>query len=615
MGIGRRNVRLAVAGMALVAVGCPVWAGATSKDKAKEEVVSPQIVRVSYVEGDVRVSRGKDAAKQTGAEWEKAVSGLPLETGFLLVTGKGRAEVEFEDASTAYLGEDSSLVLTELSAVDGVPTTRLGLISGTMTIDVKLMAPKEVFSVQTLSDDVMAGYPGRTFLRINGYLDSMALTPQETATVRLGAMGIPLRQEQTVVFRKGRRLYGAAVEGLESEAAWDVWVHGRVSARETQMAEAMKASGLTEPVPGLAEMNGQGTFFACEPYGTCWEPTGGWSKEDAGAQGGEEAATRVTQSQWTGQGGLAAAVWRPGIGRWMQAGQIVGPNQILEDDDVFPCSPFRTRTLYQRDASGKYRVLRRYSVWDGRPYPYEWAVCHTGSWIHRGHRYAWVAGTHRHHHCPVRWVKMGGKVGYVPIHPRDVAGKAPLNLKFGMFTPVDRKGSAVERVGYNANDGVKVLREAPKEFRTAVYEPLGQVAAPRMEARPLRETMVAGKDGERVRPAGVVISLDRRTQNLMVSRTVVEGGRTTMVTAPLGSARAGGGGGTGWSGGGMTASRAGASGGGMSSAARGGSSGGGGGFSGGGGASRGSSGGGGMSSSAGASGGGGAASSGGGSHK
>jgi hypothetical protein len=38
------------------------------------------------------------------------------------------------------------------------------------------------------------------------------------------------------------------------------------------MADVMKAAGLTSPLPGLAGMKGQGTFFACAPYGTCWEP-------------------------------------------------------------------------------------------------------------------------------------------------------------------------------------------------------------------------------------------------------------------------------------------------------------------------------------------------------
>jgi hypothetical protein len=28
--------------------------------------------------------------------------------------------------------------------------------------------------------------------------------------------------------------------------------------------------------------------------------------------------------------------------------------------------------------------------------------------MYRRHRYMWVAGTHKHHRCPVHWVKYGG---------------------------------------------------------------------------------------------------------------------------------------------------------------------------------------------------------------
>ncbi len=57
-----------------------------------------QIVRLSLVEGDVRVSRGKEGEHVTGDEWEQAAVNLPIQTGFSLVTGKGRAAIELEDA-------------------------------------------------------------------------------------------------------------------------------------------------------------------------------------------------------------------------------------------------------------------------------------------------------------------------------------------------------------------------------------------------------------------------------------------------------------------------------------------------------------------------------------
>lgn len=45
------------------------------------DATDPQIVRIRYAEGDVRVSR-----RTRGATWETAITGLPLETGFSIVS-------------------------------------------------------------------------------------------------------------------------------------------------------------------------------------------------------------------------------------------------------------------------------------------------------------------------------------------------------------------------------------------------------------------------------------------------------------------------------------------------------------------------------------------------
>ena len=136
----------------------------------------------------------------------------------------------------------------------------------------------------------------------------------------------------------------------------------------------------------------------------------GWRRR---LQSDEEEAEAQTS------GGVAPAVW-------------------VEDEDVFPCSPYGVEDLMGQDpVTGAVTVLDSQVVWgddgfDGYGYggyEYDWAVCHLGSWIYRQHRYVWVAGRHHHHHSPVRWVKANGKRGYVPIHPRDVAGKEPRNLQ------------------------------------------------------------------------------------------------------------------------------------------------------------------------------------------
>jgi hypothetical protein len=156
--------------------------------------------------------------------------------------------------------------------------------------------------------------------------------------------------------------------------------------------------------------------------------------------------------------------------------------------------------LIARDPlTGKDTVLRT----DLDPYasPYDWAVCHAGFWIHREHRYVWVAGTRRHHHCPVRWVKYGGSKGFVPLHPHDVAGKTPLNLKHGIFQTTGRKGESVEHVAFNPGKPVKLLDTSPKEFLKPYFPPLQHAETPRLEAHLVKDGFIAGKEGT-ARPTG-----------------------------------------------------------------------------------------------------------------
>jgi hypothetical protein len=108
-----------------------------------------QIVRLSYVEGDVRIARGEQNEKVTGATWEKAVSDLPLETGFSLATGAGRAEIELEDASTLYLGENSVLTFNDLHTTGGVPYSQVALLTGTATLHVRPYMAGEQFVLKT----------------------------------------------------------------------------------------------------------------------------------------------------------------------------------------------------------------------------------------------------------------------------------------------------------------------------------------------------------------------------------------------------------------------------------------------------------------------------------
>src|SRR5579862_4344535 len=75
----------------------------------------PQLVRLSYVQGDVRFNRGDGKRPDLKKPWETAQENLPIEQGFALATGTGRAEVELESGELIYLADNSVLLFKQLS--------------------------------------------------------------------------------------------------------------------------------------------------------------------------------------------------------------------------------------------------------------------------------------------------------------------------------------------------------------------------------------------------------------------------------------------------------------------------------------------------------------------
>jgi hypothetical protein len=558
----------------------------------------PQIVRLSLVDGDVRVSRGKLGVKATGETWEKAQVDLPIEGGFSLVTGTGgRAEIEFEDASTMYLGENSVLSFGKLTSKGGETHSAVELVSGALTLNV-YPNKGDLFTVASPTDQMEVGYPDHALARVNSYLDGMGITVFERTTMKLGKLGVQFPAGKMVVLRDGVVVAGPSNRrGPTTFTGFDAWVVERIAARKTAMMAAMKESGINAPLPGLADLEGQGHFFDCAPYGRCWEPTNGWTPTVAAPASSIEASpVQAGSAQTVSVTALAAQQAQQPVQSKPGAGATV---QSPYDQDYFPCADRLFPDWWLRPhygGAGLYPAGYAYG------YPWEWAVCHSGSWIHREKRYVWVAERHRHHHAPLRWVKVNGRTAYVPVHPKDQKGQPPINLKYGLFavkTETD-KGS-VERIAYDPAAPVKVLAGIPKEFDKPSFAPLAAAEAPKVEARYVGQAYLPSSFLSRGHSSE--ISFDHKSQSFVVSHQETQGGKSVMVSQALGGgpAAAHGGGSMGPSHGGGGFSGGGGGGGGTSHA-------GGGGFSGGGGGGGGhsSGGGGGASSGGGGSSGGGA---------
>jgi hypothetical protein len=477
-----------------------------------------QIVRLSYVEGDVRIARGERNEKLTGATWEKAVSDLPLEAGFSLATGAGRAEIEFEDASTLYLGENSVLTFNDLRTTAGVPYTQLALLTGTATLHVRPYMPGELFILNTPSDELITRFPHQSYLRVSSYLDATAVTPLDGPFLRLSRMGPQaVLSGQTGYFREGSRVDSAAAGDPNAFTEWDKWVADRVAQRAAAMADGMQASGLTAPIPGLAEMKGQGAFFDCPPYGTCWEPSTVDDRQPAGNKPSESQPSVAESSQpvtETKQAGSRASA--PVYDRNLEA--------------FFPCLPAAIRYRTEIDPlTGRQLVID--SPFGASALPYAWAVCHDGSWIHQRHHYVWVVGHKRHHIEPVRWVKSGRTVAFVPIHPYDVKGRPPINRKEEALAVNNKNGFSVERIKFDADRPVEFLKSPPREFRNAPLAPLSRTDDPHLEAHRIKDTFAS--KGALAKAAGVPLSFDRKSHSFMMAQQVMRGNKSMTVAAPI----------------------------------------------------------------------------------
>lgn len=495
----------------------------------RSDLTFPEIVRVSYVEGDVRIERGGRNGKALGGVWEKAETDTPIESGFSLVTGAGRAEIEFEDASTIYLDENSVLTFNDLHTTDNIPYTEIALLSGTATTHVKPYVTGEVFLLKTPTDDnLLVTYPVTSYLRVTIYLDATAITPLEGGVLHLKGGSQQAALGQTMYFRTQHRLDAPDGSAPQSFEGWDRWVADRVEARAKATAETMQAAGLNSPLPGLAEMQGQGKFFDCAPYGTCWEPTAAeeWEREhgeDAEAAPVGDMAREEIASARSGSAqaqAMAARVQAVGGGN---AKALAAPGtRRLEDYDFFPCLPdsfrFQWSPAHTADASQQ----------GNNPFAYRWTVCHSGYWIRHRRHYAWVVGK-RHHHPPVRWVKQGRTVGFVPIHPRDVKGEPPVNGKDRLF-PVNLKtGISEGPIRVASERPVAVMKEAPKEFRSPQTPELARAEEPQMVAHSFRGN-AGNKPGEK---PGIPISYDRKSGNFTMPQHVMQGGKQVTVNSPI----------------------------------------------------------------------------------
>ena len=368
---------------------------------AAADLSHARIVRLSLTEGDVRFTRsaGNDPLTDANAHWETAVVNLPIQQGYVLSTGNGRAAVEFENGAAAYLDNDSMLEFYELSLSDGARITQLVLRQGSAAFYVN-PARGDVFSVT--GGDFTAIANDRANFRVNNYDDG------STVVVNKGRVSVQTK-EKTVQVAKGQsatvRAGDAASIVIRQAAAsddFDAWVAGREESFSAATNNAQQYVSSSYYDAGLGDLYTYGSWFDYPGFGYCWRPIGagfGWSP--------------FTLGQWA---------FVPGIGwTWVS----------LEPWGWMPY---------------------HFGGWFFSPM-YGWVWVPSGIGLGTGRYWRPVTAV---------WVRSGTTTGLVPVHPLDVKGKTPINLAHGVIRTPGMGGTVGLPTSADSGAKWKVLSRPPR---------------------------------------------------------------------------------------------------------------------------------------------------------
>jgi hypothetical protein len=266
-----------------------------------------EVLRVSspdtHVQGEVKFSTGTNGNPDLGTHWIEAGVNLPIGDGATLATEEGRAQVEFENGSVAYLAEHSVLQLKGLKNTAQGTNTTMALLTGTASFAHESNG-KDDLTIETLAADLHM--KSAMVLRVESAVDGAVFRIVEgTLEISVGATGqaVQVGPGQAVQCVGGVVSRVEEAEGDMELKNWDQWVSVERAARKADIEKGLKESGLKAPIPGLVDLVRTGTFSDCAPYGKCWEPN---VEAQAANESGEAKATAGAQAQSPGRQGATA---------------------------------------------------------------------------------------------------------------------------------------------------------------------------------------------------------------------------------------------------------------------------------------------------------------------
>jgi len=398
-----------------------------------------RIIRLSLVQGDVRFARdvtGDPLADSRTISWEAAEVNLPISKGCVVATDNGRAQVEFENGTMAFLSEHTILQFYELTLDDGSLITRLVLRQGSASFHVNT-AGDDYFSVT--GGDFTVEATTRTTFRANNFDDGSNVDVfSGHVSVLHKKISTPLAKGQSFSMTAGDDT-SVNLGRVPANDDFDQWVSGRIDSSNSAGNSVLPYAGSFTYAPGFADLYTYGSWSSCGGYGYGWRPFGAsynWSPFSSG--------------QW---------IWDPSFG-WTYL-----------DSAAWGWAPYHYGGwLFDSGCGGWFYAPRLSGQFFGAPNKKRIPIVHAPRPLYRA--------------ATAVFVRQNGKLGVVPMHPLDQKGKAPLNIEHGVF-PVE-SGTRVSRQVVALQNGAKweTLKSAPRDTFSSG---LAATAGPTHIARTLQQ--------------------------------------------------------------------------------------------------------------------------------
>ena len=246
---------------------------------AQQPVSHVRVVRLSYVSGTV-------AVKHPGAtEWAKALVNTPVKEGFEISTAANSfAEVEFENGSTARLGELSHLAFDQLAVdAEGGKLNRITFEQGYGTFHF-LPEKHDAYSVK-IADATLTPI-GKSLFRTDlakGHVRVEVFngSVQVAAPSRSAKLG----KDKILDYNTGTTEAAFNIQQGMVKDSWDKWTEARDS--QASLALTDQAVAAHGPVYGWSDLDAYGEWAMFPGYGYGWLPFApmGWAPYSMGMWG------------------------------------------------------------------------------------------------------------------------------------------------------------------------------------------------------------------------------------------------------------------------------------------------------------------------------------------